>query len=427
MTSTPDDARPLLVVVGAGPAGLMAAEIAARDGCRVVVIDQMAAPGRKLLMAGRGGLNLTHSEPLAAFLSRYGAASDRLAPLVTAFDPATLTAWAEALGQETFVGSSGRVFPKAMKASPLLRAWLRRLADLGVTFRFKTRFCGFCAEGRLMLSADAADPAPCTADAVILALGGASWPRLGSDGAWVQGLAAAGVSIAPLAPYNAGVHITWSAHLTERLDGSPLKRIALRVGGVEVRGEAVITRTGLEGGVAYALNGAILAGLADSGGEPVEMRVDLRPDLSPERLTGELSQPRGRQSMAAFLKRRAGLSSAAVGVLREPGGGRLPDTPAELAALIKGVPLAVTGLAGLARAISSRGGVRWDGIDDTLMLVSLPGVFVAGEMIDWEAPTGGYLLQAVLATGAHAGRQATRWLTARPAHVKRAGPGSELL
>ncbi|MDX2257962.1 MAG: TIGR03862 family flavoprotein [Hyphomicrobiaceae bacterium] len=430
--------QPHVAVVGAGPAGLMAAEAAAGAGCRVTIIERMRSPGRKLLMAGRGGLNLTHSEPFATFVSRYGpAGAEALLPALEAFTPADLVAWAEGLGQPTFVGSSGRVFPRAMKASGLLRQWLVRLAGLDVRLVTGARLAGFGAPAdgssiRLVVGTGEEAREEVAANAVVLALGGASWPRLGSDGRWVELLNEAGASIAPLGPFNAGVVIAWSPVMRERFAGVPLKRIAMTCGSERVRGEAVITASGLEGGVVYALNRAILAparpdtdasGAASQhsdGGPcwPVLVRVDLRPDVATEAIAARLEAPRGRHSTSDWLRRRLGLSPVEIALLREPGAGALPSTPADLARLIKALPLRVERLAGLDRAISTSGGVMFESLEPTLMLRHRPGLFVAGEMIDWDAPTGGYLLQAAFATGRWAGLGAARWAHLQPERVR---------
>jgi uncharacterized flavoprotein (TIGR03862 family) len=395
-----------VAVIGSGPAGLMAAEVMSANGARVVVIERMAAPARKFLLAGRGGLNLTHSEEHALFLTRYAMADPRLQRALNACPGPAVTAWAHALGQETFVGSSGRVFPKAMKASPLLRAWLARLAAHGVTLRLNTQWCGFTDSGAVRLAHGDTETVE-RYDAVILALGGASWPRLGSDGAWVPVLEGDGVVVTPLTPANAGVRIVWSDVLQARFAGAPLKRIAITVGDMRVRGEALITREGLEGGGVYAASEALRAALA--GGAAAVMLLDLRPDMSAEVLAAKVTAP-SKQSLANTL-RRAGLSPAAIAVLRE-GAPALPRDPDLLAARIKAVPLTVTGFAGMARAISTAGGVALAGLDDRWMLAARPGVFIAGEMLDWSAPTGGYLLNACLATGRAAAEGALDWMGA---------------
>lgn len=396
-------------MIGAGPAGLMAAEVLATAGMRVTIFEHMASAGRKLLMAGRGGLNLTHSEPLEKFLTRYGpGCPHEVLEAVRAFPPAAVVAWAEELGQPTFTGSSGRIFPKSMKASPLLRAWLRRLDGLGVELRLKHRWTGWTGDGQPLIENDAGEPVPLSVAATILALGGASWPRLGSDGAWVSPLIDAGVAVTPLTPSNAGVQVDWSPHMKERFSGAPLKRIAITVDGVTRRGEAVITKGGLEGGAIYALAPEIRAALQRSG--RALLAPDLRPDLALDSVTGKLSAPRAKQSASTFLRKALALPPQAIGLMREAGGGSLPADPAGLAALVKAVPIAVTAMCGLERAISSAGGIASGATDDRLMLKARPGTFVAGEMLDWEAPTGGYLLQATLATGVAAARGVISWL-----------------
>lgn len=372
----------------------MAAEVLAGAGCEVTLYDRMPSPARKFLIAGRGGLNLTHSEPRAPFLARYGTAADWLAPILDAFPPARLRDWAEGLGEPTFVGSSGRIFPRSFKASPLLRAWLARLDGLGVVLKSRHRWLGWNREGALRLAGPEGE-VEVTADAVLLALGGASWPRLGSDGSWAELLWEQGVEIAPLRPANSGVRIDWSAPFRARFAGAPLKRIALSLGATHVRGEAMIDGAGLEGGAVYALSAVLREAIAREGA--ATLLVDLRPDVAADALAVRLAASRKGESMSNRLRKAAGLSPAAAGLLREAG--PLPADPAALAARIKALPLAATGMAGLERAISTAGGVTRAMMDDQLMLKARPGVFVAGEMLDWEAPTGGYLLQASFATG----------------------------
>lgn len=403
-----------VAIIGAGPAGLMAAEVAAEGGARVTIFDGMAAPGRKFLLAGRGGLNLTHSEPLATFLTRYGPAADWLTPAITAFPPNALRAWCDGLGQPTFVGSSGRVFPQAMKASPLLRAWLSRLAGLGVTLHLKHRWHGWRDDGALLFSTPAGEQVV-TARASVLALGGASWPRLGSDGGWVPLLAAKGIGAAPLKPANCGFVVGWSQLLRERFAGQPLKGIDVRFGERRLRGEAMITRDGLQGGAIYALSAALRDAI-DQNGEAT-LHLALRPDVPTEQLASKLATPRGKQSLATFLRKAAQLSPQAIALLQEAAH-RLKRPLAsfaadELAALINDLPLRLVATEPIARAISSAGGIYREQCDDDFMLRRLPGVFVAGEMLDWEAPTGGYLLTACFATGAAAGRGVLRYLAGK--------------
>jgi len=387
--------RPSIAVIGAGPAGLMAAEVLSAGGAAVKVYDRMASPGRKFLMAGRGGLNLTHSEPFETFLTRYGAAAAKLRPMLEAFAPAALTAWANGLGQETFVGSSGRVFPKTMKASPLLRAWLARLAEQGVQFRLRRDWLGWTDDGALRFAGETARP-----DATVLALGGASWPRLGSSGNWVDLLRSKGVAIAPLRSANAGFSVAWSEVFRSRFTGQPLKNVALHFGSHMARGDAMVTAYGLEGGAVYALSAVLRDALKTS--QPVTLEIDLRPDISREQLAAKLNRPRGKESLSNFLRKAVHLSPLEVHLLREAR--PLPDGAEALAARIKAVPVTLTAVQGLARAISTAGGVSFDAVDDGLMLKALPGVYAVGEMLDWEAPTGGYLLQACFATAAFAAR-----------------------
>ena len=399
---------PEVAVVGGGPAGLAAAEAAAAGGLRTTVYDRMPSLGRKFLMAGRGGLNLTHGEPLDRFLDRYGSARRRLEPHVRAFGPEALRAWAHGLGQETFEGSSGRVFPRALKASPLLRAWLARLAGLGVDVRLRRRWAGWDAYGALRFAReDGAAEETARPHAVVLALGGASWPRLGSDGGWAPLLAARGVELAPFRPANVGWEAAWSPLFRERFAGAPLKGCAFTHAGRTVRGEAVVTGYGLEGGAVYAL-GAALRDAAAAEGRAV-LRVDLKPDVAEAALARRLAAaPRG-ASLANRLRAAAHLPPVAAALLREAPG--LPDAaadPARLAARIKALPLELTGPRPLERAISTAGGVAWASVGDDLRLHGAPAAWIAGEMLDWEAPTGGHLLTACFATGRAAGLAAAR-------------------
>ncbi|CAN1724251.1 TIGR03862 family flavoprotein [Hyphomicrobium sp. 1Nfss2.1] len=397
-----------VAVIGGGPAGLMAAETLAHSGVSVTVYDRMPSLARKFLLAGRGGLNLTHSEGLEQFLARYGDARERLRPAIEAFPPSAVREWCEGLGEATFVGSSGRVFPVAMKASPLLRAWLSRLIAAGVTIRNRWRWTGWDGEGRLTFETPAGERL-IEADATLLALGGASWPRLGSTGDWVPVLDGAGVAVAPLAAANCGFDIAWSDHFRSRFEGQPLKRIAASFEGASVRGEALITAEGIEGGSVYALSARLRDAIARDG--TAVLVLDLRPDITVEALAGRLGKARAKQSLATFLRKAAGMSAVEIGLLHETAAQRLTEMPPEeIARLIKAVPLRLTAAAPIARAISTAGGVKWNDVDDRLMLHRRRGVFVAGEMLDWEAPTGGYLLQACLATGAQAGRGIVEWL-----------------
>ena len=400
-----------VAIIGGGPAGLMAAEVLSAGGASVSVYDRMPTLGRKLLMAGRGGLNLTHSEPFETFLARYGGAAGRLKAMLEAFPPSALVEWVEELGQPTFVGSSGRVFPKAMKASPLLRAWLARLSAQEVSLHPGHDWLGWADDGALSFRRMDGEIEAVRPDATVLALGGASWPRLGSNGAWAEILSRRGVPIVPFRPANGGFLADWSATFRERFAGSPLKTVALTFDGHTVRGEATVTARGLEGGAVYALGGRLRDAVALDGA--ATLVIDIRPDLTGEALTERLAKPRGAGSLSNHL-RKAGMTPLAINLLREVHGLDLPADPAALARLIKAVPVRLTGAAPMERAISTAGGVAFDAVDDALMLKAIPGAFVAGEMLDWEAPTGGYLLQACFATGAAAARGVLDWLGREP-------------
>jgi uncharacterized flavoprotein (TIGR03862 family) len=403
--------KPDVAVIGAGPAGLMAAEVLANGGASVTVYDAMPSAGRKLLMAGRGGLNLTHSEPLPQFIARYGEAAVRMSPAVDTFPPDALRAWSEVLGQPTFIGSSGRVFPKSFKASPLLRAWLRRLNANGVRLALRHRWTGWDHDGGLTFETPQGQVT--VKAATVLALGGASWPRLGSDGHWVDLLTQRGVSIVPLRPANCGFTVEWSEKFSERFAGQPLKNVELRFGSQTVRGEAMVSRPGIEGGAVYALAAPLRDEIARAG--QATLHLALRPDLDQRRLLERLAKPRGKQSFATYLRKAAGLAPVAIGLLHESALAEQIDLPRllpdDLAARINNVQIGLTGTTGLDRAISTAGGIAFDELDDAFMLRRLPGVFAAGEMLDWEAPTGGYLLQASFATGAAAGRGALAFIS----------------
>jgi hypothetical protein len=371
----------------------------------------MPSLGRKFLLAGRGGLNLTHSEELATFLGRYGEAAPALRQAIEAFPPSALRTWSEELGQPTFVGSSGRVFPKAFKTSPLLRAWLRRLGEMGVEVRLRHRWQGWDAEGRLRFVSGDKD-VMAEADITVLALGGASWPRLGSDATWADILLKQGIEIAPLRPANCGFLVPWSEPF-RRFEGQPLKRIAITHGDNTVRGEAMITRDGLEGGAIYALS-ARLRDAVDARGETT-IAIDLMPDVTRDALAKRLEAPRGKQSFSNFIRKATHLSPAAISLLREAAGPSLNTQSAEqLTALIKAAPVTLTGTKPVSTAISTAGGIAFRALDAHFMLKKMPGVFAAGEMLDWEAPTGGYLLQASFATGAAAGEGALTFLSKTP-------------
>jgi uncharacterized flavoprotein (TIGR03862 family) len=411
----PDSPSPTLAVIGGGPAGLMAAEAAAAGGLRVDVYDAMPSVGRKLLLAGKGGLNLTHGEPLEPFLSRYGSRRAVLEPLLAEFGPAELRAWAKGLGVETFVGSSGRVFPAEMKAAPLLRAWLRRLRERGVGFHVRHRWQGWDADGALRFDTPEGSRSV-RADAVVLALGGGSWARLGSDGAWGPRLEARGIPVRPLRPANCGFDVGWSGHFAGRFAGQPVKPVAAAFTdgqGAEHRrqGEFVVTATGIEGSLIYALSAPLRDTIEATGA--ALLTLDLAPGRELSRLAEALSRPRGSRSMANHLKRAAGIEGVKAGLLREILPAEDFADPGRLAAAIKALPLRLAAPRPLDEAISSAGGVTFEALDERLMLKYLPGVFCAGEMLDWEAPTGGYLLTACFATGRAAGAGAVRWLISR--------------
>jgi uncharacterized flavoprotein (TIGR03862 family) len=402
-----------VAVIGGGPAGLMAAEVMAAAGCRVDVFDAMPSVGRKFLLAGKGGLNLTHAEPFEQFVLRYGPPNEHLRDCLVGFDAEAVRAWARELGVETFVGSSLRVFPTDMKAAPLLRHWLHRLRQAGVRFHARHRWQGWDDAGALVFRTDDGDRVV-AASATVLALGGASWPRLGSDGAWVPLLAARGVDIAPLRPANCGFDVAaWSDHLSTRFAGSPVKAVAIRfenVGGdtLERTGEFVVTATGVEGSLIYALSGPLREVIEQAGS--VVIRVDLAPQRSLDWLTTTLTQSRGARSMGQHLKRLTGIDGVRVALLYEGVAPAVFADPAALAAAIKAVPITLVRPRPVDEAISTAGGVRFSALDKHWMLRDLPGVFCAGEMVDWEAPTGGYLLTACLSSGRAAGRGVVDWL-----------------
>ncbi|WP_026175633.1 TIGR03862 family flavoprotein [Methylobacterium sp. 88A] len=396
-----------IAVIGGGPAGLAAAEILAEAGHRVTIYERMPSVGRKFLIAGRGGLNLTHSEPLEAFHRRYHPAHSSFAKAVDAFPPQALRDWCEGLGQPTFVGSSGRVFPKSFKASPLLRAWLGRLDAARVRILTRHRFLGWEADGSLAFETPdgRVTVAP---QATLMALGGASWPRLGSDGAWVPLLTGAGIAVSPLKPANVGFTVPWSDVFRERFAGTPLKRVALRLGEESVRGEAMITADGIEGGAVYALSRLIRDAIEERG--EARLVLDLRPDLTEDALMRRLATHKQGASLATRLRKDAGLDPVAAGILREAAGRALPSSAGELAALIKAAPLRLLAPRPIERAISTAGGVAFEAVDHRFMLKARPGVFVAGEMLDWEAPTGGYLLQGAFSSGRAAAAGMMDWL-----------------
>ncbi|MFM8354979.1 MAG: TIGR03862 family flavoprotein [Gammaproteobacteria bacterium] len=401
-------AAPLVAIIGAGPAGLAAAELLA-PAYRVHVFDSMPAPARKFLLAGKSGLNLTHAEPFAAFQSRYDARSLPLEAALRAFPPEAVRAWSEDLGCPTFVGSSGRVFPRAMKASPLLRAWLKRLDAASATLHLRHRFIGWSPTGALSFATPEGER-PILADATLLAVGGASWPRLGTDDAWVDLLQTHGVDVAALAPANCGFDARWPSGFAERFAGTPLRGIGLCTNGAPTRGDVMITADGIEGGPVYTLSRELRDALIANG--PTTVTLDLAPDRTQAHLTRALARPHGKSSVANHLRKATGLApekralvlSALAPATPEP---NLANT---LARLIKALPLTLTAPRPIAEAISSAGGVRFAALTDDFMLRAMPGVFAAGEMLDWEAPTGGYLLTACLATGRAAARGIDRWL-----------------
>jgi len=407
MHSTEKIIRKCVAVIGAGPAGLMAAEMLSRHGVRVDVYDAMPSAGRKFLMAGKGGMNITHAEPYADFLTRYGARREQIEPLLNTFTPTDLREWVHGFGIETFVGSSGRVFPAGMKAAPLLRAWLHRLREGDVHFHMRHRWCGWNEDGSLRFET-AQDEHPVNADALVLALGGGSWPQLGSDAAWVALLAQRGVDIAALHPANCGFDIAWSTYFRERFVGEPLKSIVATFGEVRKQGECIITSNGIEGGLIYALSAALRDEIERSGS--ATLYLDLLPDWTAQRVHDEVHHPRGSRSLSSHLQSRLGLKGVKANLLREVLGAQNFANPALLAAAIKALPLKLIAPRPLIEAISSSGGIKFEALDGHLMLRDLPGVFCAGEMLDWEAPTGGYLLSACFASGYAAGTGALKWL-----------------
>jgi uncharacterized flavoprotein (TIGR03862 family) len=399
-----------VAVVGAGPAGLMAAEVLSQAGVQVDVYDAMPSSGRKFLLAGKGGLNLTHSEPAGPFLSRYGERAAQVEPWLREFGALELREWAKELGIETFVGTSGRVFPAEMKAAPLLRAWLQRLRAAGVRFHMRHRFTGWTHEGLLRFSGPAGEVAV-AADATVLALGGASWPRLGSDGAWAPLLAQRGVEVAPLLPANCGFDVRngWSAYFKERFAGQPFKSVAIRFGNFHRQGEFVATATGIEGSLIYAAS-ALLRGDVQAHGSAT-FELDLLPSRTAANVAAEVSHPRGSRSLSSHLKSRLALDGIKLALLNELLTKEEMHDSAKLAVAIKALPVTVVAARPVEEAISTAGGVAFGSLDERLMLATMPGVFCAGEMLDWEAPTGGYLLTACFASGRVAANGALAWLS----------------
>lgn len=411
----PSTHLPGLAVIGGGPAGLMAAETARAAGVEVDLFDAKGSVGRKVLIAGKGGLNLTHGEAFPQFYRRFGERSGEVSRWLQDFGPDDLRAWAAGLGVDTFVGSSGRVFPTDLKAAPLLRGWVRRLRDQGVRFHVQHRWLGLDEHGAHRFRTPGGERR-FQAGASVLAMGGGSWPQLGSDGAWTGPLADAGVDIAPLQPANCGFDVGWSEHFAQRFAGAPIKPVRLALAGKDPphwrQGECVATATGLEGSLVYALSAALRDTIARDG--VAVLLADLVPGRSADRLAADLARPRGGRSLSEHLRRQAGISGVQAGLLREVlPAGVLNGDPATLAAAIKALPLRLRSPRPLAEAISTAGGIRLEALDEGLMLRDRPGLFAAGEMLDWEAPTGGYLLTACFASGRRAGKAAADRLLRR--------------
>jgi len=395
-------------IVGGGPAGLMAAEVLASRGLTVAIYDHKPSVGRKFLLAGRGGLNITHSETTEALLDRYGAGRPHLEPALARFGQDDLRAWCAGLGEPTHVGSSGRVFPSSFRATPLLRAWLKRLGSLGVTFHVRHRWEGWSSTGANRFRDAAGADLDVTTDVTVLALGGASWPRVGADGTWVSVFERHGIAVEPLVAANGGICVAWTDEFVERFAGEPLKNTTVTVESVVVRGDVMVTDGGLEGGPVYAHSTALTQSFDDVG--LAVILIDLWPDVELEHLVARLSTRRRRKDSASNWLRRSGFPPIAVSLLREATANDLPTDPNEMAALAKAVPIEVVAMMPIERAISTAGGVSFDEVDDRLMLRRVPGTFIAGEMLDWEAPTGGYLLQACFSTGVEAATGALAWL-----------------
>lgn len=435
MTTSDHHPVPVVAVIGGGPAGLMAAEVLAQSGLRVDVYDAMPSVGRKFLMAGKGGMNITHAEPFDVFLSRYGARRSNIEPLLHSFPPDAVREWIHGLGIDTFVGTSGRVFPTDMKAAPLLRAWLHRLRGNGVHFHARHRWCGWDEQGTLRFEipqsllpegdgAIALSPSggkldrghignnihvkTIKSDAVVLALGGGSWPQLGSDGAWVSLLAQRGVEVAPLRPANCGFEVAWSPIFRERFAGEPLKSIAATFADVRRQGECVITEHGIKGGLIYALSATLRDEIERNG--HATLHLDLLPDWTLQRVQNEVSHPRGSRSLSSHLQSRLGLKGVKANLLREVLNAEQMHDSVQLAHTIKNLPLRLVAPRPLNEAISTAGGITFEALDEHLMLKKMAGVFCAGEMLDWEAPTGGYLLTACFASGIAAGKGVLDWL-----------------
>ena len=395
--------KKFIAIIGGGPAGLMAAEAAAASGHTIAIFDSMPSVGRKLLMAGRGGLNITHSEPIDRFCQRFGSSSRHITQFLDVFGPQHIIQWCHNLGIETFIGSSGRVFPKDFKAAPLLRAWVKRLRSQGVIFHARHRWTGWTPDQHLSFDTPNG-PQTCQPDATILALGGGSWPKLGSDGQWVPLLEGQGIACAPLSPSNCGFDMDWSQHLRTRFAGMPLKSVVLSHDNCTAKGDIILTDTGIEGSPVYQLSASLRDDIAANG--PSVIHLDLCPDHSLEKLSRILASPQGSRSLSSHLKRCTGLPAPALALLHEYHGSSLPNDPLKLASLIKDVPLLAHRPRPISEAISSGGGVKWEDLDLNLQVKSHPGLFVCGEMLNWEAPTGGYLLTGSLSTGFAAGKAA---------------------
>lgn len=413
MTQTSAPLPAHVAIIGGGPAGLMAAEVLSQAGVRVDLYDGMPSVGRKFLLAGVGGMNITHSEAYPAFLSRYAERAPQIAPLLRAFDADALCRWIHELGIETFIGSSGRVFPTDMKAAPLLRAWLKRLRDSGVVIHTRHRWLGWDEQGALRIASPDGE-ITVKPDATLLALGGGSWSRLGSDGAWMLPLEQKGVGLAPLQPSNCGFEVhAWSELLVSKFAGAPLKNVAIGLNDDIPRlGECVITATGVEGSLIYALSAPIREAINAHGSATVH--IDLLPGRPVDKVQAALSKPRGSRSMAKHLHSQVGIDGVKAALLRELSDAATFNDPALLARAIKAMPLTLVKTRPLDEAISSAGGVTFEALDERLMLKALPGVFCAGEMLDWEAPTGGYLLTGCFASGRAAGLGMLQWLQHKP-------------
>lgn len=396
-----------VIIIGGGPAGLMAAEVVSARGVAVEVYDAMPSLGRKLLMAGKSGLNITHSDPFEVFVRRYGQRRALLEPMLRNFGADDLRAWVHGFGIQTFIGTSGRVFPVGMKASPLLRAWLNRLAGAGVRFHVRHKWLGWAEDGALKFRSPEGEKLV-KAEAVVLALGGGSWSRLGSDGAWVPWLEQAGAKVEPLRPANCGFDVAWSEHFREKFDGQPVKSVVLTFGEFRQQGEFIITKEGVEGGLIYAASAPLRNELAETG--TAILYLDLKPDRTLDWLAEKLSRPRGKRSLATYLEKSLGIYGVKAGLLREFVSKEAFTNAEQLAGFIKALPVPLVAPRPLDEAISSAGGVTFESLDESLMLKNSPGVFCAGEMLDWEAPTGGYLLTACFASGVAAGNGALKWL-----------------